>query len=168
MPLPLRPISRRRVLLGLAGLSVAGGMIGLGVDAAIRLLKYSPTLVTYRGHSKLAHAVAWAPDGKRIASASDDGTVQVWEALTGKLLITYRGHNSGVQAAAWSPDSKFIVSSAEDGTVQVWNAASGQRILTYLGHGGQEYNSVYSVAWSPDGQYIVSGGDNTVQVWQPA
>ncbi len=171
-PLLPRPISRRRVLLGLAGLAVAGGMIGLGVDAAIRLLKYSPTLVTYRGHNKLVHAVAWAPDGKRIASASDDGTVQVWEALTGKLLITYRGHNSGVQAAAWSPDGRLIASggSSYEGkhvSLQVWDASTG---MTRLIYSDSMLYDIPALAWSPDGTRIVfvGGYGDPVRVWDVA
>src|SRR3989442_11956943 len=49
-------------------------------------------LYTYRGHFNAVSGVAWSPDGKRIASASYDKTVQVWDAATGKRLVTYRQH----------------------------------------------------------------------------
>ena len=50
------------------------------------------TFYTYHGHSSPVFGVAWSPDGKRIASASLDGTVQVWDDATGKHSLIYRGH----------------------------------------------------------------------------
>ena len=78
-------------------------------------------LVTYRGHTNGVQAVAWSPDGTRIASASWDTTVQVWEATTGRQVFTYRGHNTIVGALAWSPNGERIVSVADD--VRVWQAS---------------------------------------------
>jgi len=67
-------------------------------------------------------SVAWSPDGKRIASASDD--VQVWDAADGSNVYKYTGHTNTVWSVAWSPDGKRIASSGSslgDNTVQVWN-----------------------------------------------
>jgi WD40 repeat protein len=56
------------------------------------------------------YALAWAPDGNYIASASKDQTVHVWEAMTGKLLSTYHGHGAQTWAVSWSPDGKHSLS----------------------------------------------------------
>ncbi len=134
-------------------------------------------IFTYRGHSSAVHTVAWSPDGEwiasgsgetwaasgvRIASASVDFTVQVWNASNGSKVFTYRGHFLDVNAVAWSPDGKLVASGSGDNTVQVWNASNGSQIFTYKRHSAP----VNAVAWSPDGKLVASGSwDRTVQVW---
>src|SRR5438309_1859925 len=85
----------------------------------------APNHFTYQGHSDYVSTVAWSPDGKRIASASGDHTVQVWDATDGSHVYIYHGHSSDVSTLAWSPDGKYIVSAGLDNTVQVWEAATG-------------------------------------------
>jgi WD40 repeat protein len=121
-------------------------------------------LLTYRGHTDWVRAVAWSPDGQRIASCSDDKTVQVWNAADGSKVFTYRGHTDVVKGVVWSPDGKQIASCSDDKTVQVWNAADGSKVftsgVTFLG----DPFDVYSVGWSPDGKRIATGSAD-VQVW---
>ncbi len=141
-------------LIVLAELAVAGG----------DFLWYTHPhhLYIYHGHSDAVNAVAWSPDGTRIASGSDDGTVQVWDAASGKILTFYHGHSDMVIAVAWSPDGTRIASASSDKTVQVWDAAKGDNVYTYAGHS----DAVNTVAWSPDGTHIASASsDKTVQVW---
>ncbi len=128
------------------------------------------TLYTYQGHSDRVYAVAWSPDGYRIASASRDDTAQVWDAATGERVITYKGHVYWVLTVAWSPDGKHLVSggaSADapgpvDNTAQVWDASTGKHLYTLPAN----LDAVSAIAWSPDGKRIASGSyDRTVQVW---
>ena len=122
----------------------------------------SPKHATYAGHAESIQALAWSPDGKFIASASDDATVQVLNATTGRTIFTYRGHRLGVKTVAWSPDGKRITSGSEDKTVQVWDAATGGNIVAYYAHG----DKVNSLTWSPGGTHLASASDDaTVQVW---
>ena len=115
-------------------------------------------------HSDTVTAIAWSPDGGRLASASFDKTVQVWQSVTGKLELTYRGHSNWVTTMAWSPDGKELASVGLDTTVQIWNASNGKVLLTYIGHAG----NVTAIAWSPDSKHLASVGfDKSVQVGTP-
>jgi len=123
------------------------------------------TLAICSGHASRVTAVVWSPNGIRIASASYDKTVRIWDAAKGNTAFIYRGHADRVQAVAWSPDGKRIASASDDCTVQVWDATTGDHIFTYGGHTAH----VTAVAWSPDGTRIASGSfDKTVQVWEIA
>ncbi len=112
--------------------------------------------------------VAWSPDGRYIASAGQENTAQIWEALTGKLLVNYTGHSAGVTVAVWSPDGKYIASASfPDGIANVWDAMTGQRLLTFREQAsttGHE-NISLSVAWSPDGKEIASADDRSLMIW---
>ena len=80
--------------------------------------------------------MAFSPDGKRLASASLDKTVKVWDATTGQEILTLKGHTGGVLGVAFSPDGNRLASGGWDGTVKVWDAATGQEIRTLKGHTG--------------------------------
>ena len=118
-------------------------------------------LLTYGGHSDAVSGVAWSPDGRFLASASHDKTLQVWEASNGKLWLTYGGHSDAVRSVAWSPDGRFLASASDDKTVQIWEVSNGKRWKTYSGHSC----GLWAVAWSPDGRFLASASrNNTVHV----
>ena len=109
--------------------------------------------------------VAFSPDGRRVATASMDGTAKVWDAASGRELLTLKGHNDIVWSVAYSPDVRRIITGSADRTAKVWDATSGRELLTINGHN----SAVVSAAFSPDGQRIVTGsGDGTAEVWDTA
>ncbi len=132
------------------------------LDACNDTRERGSTIIAYSGHVDSVLTLAWSPNGQWIASGGGDGTVQVWEAKTGKLHNTYLGHKATVNTLSWSPNGTHLVSGGEDQTLHVWHAFTGMQLLTYQGH----THGVDAVAWSPDGTRIASGStDRTVQIW---
>lgn len=109
-------------------------------------------------------SIAVSPNGARIVSGSDDGTVSIWSS-DGALLHSSKSHNDAVTALAFFPDGRTFISGSKDGTVQVWNADSGTDAATLSDHSGP----VASVAVSADGKLVAAaGGGNSVLVWNAA
>src|SRR5216683_1642369 len=126
----LKVIPRRTVVKGLVGLTLTISGIRCApagsstTPAPAKILTGAtsapsasptpgPTLYTYSGHSGWVFAVAWSPDGKRIASTSND--VEVWDAIDGGHAFIYSGHSSNaVRTVAWNPGGKRIASAGDD------------------------------------------------------
>jgi WD40 repeat protein len=123
------------------------------------------------GHSWSVTSVAFCPDGKRLASASLDQSVKLWDLTNGKQLLDLRGQPGPVNAVVFSPDGKWFAGalSVEDqlgtpkrGDVRVWDAETGLEVRTFEAHATE----VRALAVSRDGRYLASaGGDNKVKVW---
>jgi WD domain, G-beta repeat len=119
----------------------------------------------FDGHTDDVTALSWSPDGGRVASASADGTVRVWECASGRQLLLYREHRSPVQAVAWSPDGQLVASGGIDGMVCIWSPdeSAGTRVCFSAHSGG-----VTVLDWSAAGEGLFSGGlDGHVRLWHP-
>ncbi len=115
-----------------------------------------------QGHSTLTQAIAFSPDGSRIATTSRDKTIKLWDAQTGQETLTLSGHSDSVWDVAFSPDGRRLASASWDRSVKIWDLASGREIVSLRGHTAE----VVSVAFHADGQRVASGSrDTTVKVW---
>jgi WD40 repeat protein/formylglycine-generating enzyme required for sulfatase activity len=117
---------------------------------------------TLSGHTETIMSLAFSPDGKTLASASDDRTIKLWVVATGKNTATLGGHTDHVLSVAFSPDGKTLASGSQDETIKLWEIATGNNIATFMGH----KRGVASVVFSPDGRTLVSGSwDKSIKFW---
>ncbi|MEH1884926.1 WD40 repeat domain-containing protein, partial [Nostoc sp.] len=94
--------------------------------------------------SNSVSSVSFSPDGKTLASGSDDKTIKLWNLETGKEIRTLTGHSKSVSSVSFSPDGKTLASGSADKTIKLWNLETGKEIRTLTGHS----KSVSSVSFS--------------------
>lgn len=126
---------------------------------------WSPCLQTLEGHRSSVPSIAWSLDGNRLASASFDMTVRIWDPATGQCISTFEGHTKYIWSISWSLDGDRLASGSDDNTVRIWDPATGQCTSTLTEHS----DWVWSIAWSQDGSRLACGShDKTVRIWDIA
>ncbi len=127
-------------------------------------------MCTLTGHSDSINCLAISPDGKILASGSEDNTIKLWDLHTEECLATLEGHEAGVKSVAITPDGQLLVSGSADNTIKLWELPDevgepicADPIYTLTGH----TDWVKCLAISPDGQTLASGShDKTIKLWQ--
>ena len=126
-------------------------------------------------HGDRVNAIAFRPDGRRIVTASRDGTARVWNLDNGRETVIYREHGNdssseeqtdvfSIPMVAYSPDGKMIASSgAHD--IHLWDAETGKQLKTLVGH----QQLIRGLAFTPDGKKLISGSDDRrIILWNVA
>jgi tetratricopeptide (TPR) repeat protein len=123
------------------------------------------------GHEGIVTRVAFSPDGRRLTTASRDGSVKVWDAASGEQCLTLRGHTSFVTGLTYSPDGRRLVTAAGgtnkggerlDSETKIWDAVTGQEVLSLQGAPAQGPRMVFDRA----GRRLATSGDRVVTMWE--
>jgi WD40 repeat protein len=135
-------------------------------------LSTTPTEQLRLAYDGEVYSVVFNLDGTRLATASSDATVRVWDSTTGKELARV-SHKSSVKSVVFSPDGTQLATASSDATVRVWDSTTGKELIRVIPEstgkkvaGVIEHSHAESVVFSPDGTRLAtSGNDTTVRVW---
>jgi dipeptidyl aminopeptidase/acylaminoacyl peptidase len=153
------------VLLGaggtLAGTALRRRMAGAAAEDPPSVVEPLATLDARVGP---VWSASFAPDGRTLAMALDNGKAMLWDVPARDVRLTIDAHKAPVWSASFSPDGKLLATSSDDGTVRVWEAATGEERYKF-----EHPTAVRQVAFSPDGQSLVTGVRNgVVRLWSLA
>lgn len=107
-------------------------------------------------------ALAWSPDGTRLAAAFADGPIHILQGESGRLAHELPGHGMGTLALDWSGDGRWLASGGQDGKARIWNPADGREIRAHDGSSGW----VEHIAFSPRANHLATAAGKHVKIWQ--
>jgi len=169
----------------MVAIAYAGKKEGRSANASVWDVGSQKRLFILSGHRETVRSAYFSPAGNKIVTASEDGTVRLWQIAPEELVVarkdikekgstSYRkvkqlsvmhGHTDDVLMARFNPAGDKIVSASSDGTAKIWDVKTGAEIITLSGHTDEINEAVFS----PSGEIIATASDDrTVRLWEVA
>lgn len=133
-------------------------------------------LHTLTGHSQCVKSLAFTPDGSKIASASRDDTIKIWDTSTGSCLLNLNCFSTGIESVKFSADGSKIAALLADGNFKIWDASTGSLLLNLVYSPAKEGRFLHLVFYpaeiesfyfSADGSTIGAYlRDDTFRIWE--
>jgi len=128
-------------------LAVAGRSVLAMVDA-----RTGSEVLRLGSHGDIIREIAWSPDGRQVATASDDNSVKIWDVATAREVRMLVGFSQKVYSVDWSPDGTRLATADWAGQVNIWNPVTGRLLCTLASDGAQ----LFCVRWNPDGKRLAA------------
>lgn len=143
--------------------------ISAGLDKKLKLIEIDTgeEIRTFIGHMNetLVNSINFNTAGDKFITSAWDGTIRVWDLLSGLQLLKIKAHPGGVYSAKFDPSGKYIISGGDDFMVRMWDAVTGALVSEFAGHQG----GVGDVNITSDLRYLISGSrDGSIRIWNIA
>jgi WD40 repeat protein len=128
-------------------------------------VKTREKITSFTLHKDWVLSASWSPDSKSIVTSGKDGSVFIWDSITGEVKFEFPMQTAPIQMVGWSPDGRLIATAGDEGLIKIWDSKTSDELNILTGHEG----IIWSVSWSPDGTQLASAGeDGTIRIWDIA